>query len=334
MKIKIITTDPTLLKWKSLKNKITAIKGILNMAKNANFDIEIEYRDIVPEVKDGRITHKWFDDLVKPFYIKEVYFVGLHMGDKQRKDFGIQPSLRGLNQVDNDDMGDFYFWADEDTKRGRYNQFIETFIHEIRHEICRGIGVYDDTHTLHKKHGTLREQFHMFDMAKYRPLHQAKYALLRKALVSIINGLQRQLRPKYMLPVPYTLVTQPYGNYNPTLYKLTGHHIGVDLRAAKGTPVVAPCDGEVVESGYTKALGYYFVYKMYENWLVVPHLDRGVAKGTYNIGEKLAEISDTGLMTAPHFHGEVWTVPMDRGKLTKDNWHVLTTDPLVFFDVV
>ena len=185
LSVKIITTDPQTLLWKSLSSKLKEIKDALDTAKNANWYVSIEYRDLKPEVVNGRITHKWFDDTFGELND----FIVLHMSDAQRTEWGVKPTLRGSNQVDHDDIGEMYVWADENTKRGRYNQFIQTILHELRHEICRGIGVEDDTHELHGQSGDIRPHFATFNMDAYRPQRQTLTKLLRRSLIEIIERL-------------------------------------------------------------------------------------------------------------------------------------------------
>lgn len=335
MKIKLITTDPTLLSWESLPGYKAGILRALNKAKNANFELDIEYRDITPEVYNGRVTHEWFDTLTKPLYIKEVYFVGLHMGDKQRKQWGIKPSLRGSNHVDNDNMGDFYFWADEKTKRNGFIQFVETFLHEMRHEICRGSNLPDDTHALHEEYGTITKQFYMFDMAKYRPKHQATYSLMKTVLRKIVKELQNAIQPDtwkvpevWQDPFPqWDTVTQAYGVKNKTLYPLTGLHWGTDFATPIATPIKAMKSGKVTRTGHLpNSLGYWFEFLMDDKYYVFCHLQDTVEIGSYAQGEIIGYTGNTGYTKGVHCHVEGWYQPMDRSKMNKNNLKLLTFD--------
>lgn len=185
LSLKIITTEPTTLLWKSLPEKLQEIKDTLETAQNSKWHVSIEYRDLTPEVKNGRITHAWFDNTFGELND----MVALHMGDEQRTQWGIKPTLRGSNHVDNDDIGEMYFWADEKTKRGRYNQFVQTLLHEVRHELCRGIGIPDDTHALHGQGNDIRPHFASFNMDAYRPKRQTLTKLLRRSLIELIERL-------------------------------------------------------------------------------------------------------------------------------------------------
>lgn len=327
--LKIITTDPTLLKWRSLNNKINAIKGVLNTAKNAQFFISVEYRDVVPEVVNGFITHAFMDNLRKGLHDD---FVVLHMSNEQRKTFKIKPSLRGARQRDNDTVGEMYLWADENTTRGpKYNQFIETTLHELRHEIMAGLGLPDNTHELHGKDGTLVNEFHYLDMAKYRPKRQAKNSLLRRTLVELIGRLRA--------PKPTTLhkrfhqnyrISQDYGVINP-VYKLTGRHIGIDWATPIGTPILAPWDGEMTVVGTHGSLGHfgYYEYEYAGRKRVerILHLQEVPVAGKYKRGAEIAYSGNTGFSTGPHTHIDGWWDEINTGLINSKNWDKLTYNP-------
>lgn len=183
--LKIYTTDKSLLLWPTLDDKLTSIKTALESAKNSQWHISIEYKDWTPEVVNERITHRWFDSIRGNLND----FVVLHMSEQKRKAFGIKPSLRGSNHIDKDSIGEMYMWADEDTKRGHFNQFVQTMLHEIRHEICRGTKTPDNTHELHGQNRDIRPHFKEFDMADYRPRRQALTKTLRQALIAIVKKL-------------------------------------------------------------------------------------------------------------------------------------------------
>lgn len=172
-KIKLVTTDPTLQKWRSLPSKLKAIMNELRTIKNSNFaDIVIEYRKVTPAVVNGRITHEWMDGISGPELAQGFAFVGLHMSLEQRNKWNLMPSVRGVAQNDFDLVQEFYFWADEYTRgAGGNNQFVQTFLHEFRHGFMRGTKRADDTHIKHAD-GDIRGDFSMLDMRDYNPLHR------------------------------------------------------------------------------------------------------------------------------------------------------------------
>ena len=135
--------------WKSLPEKIQAIEEELG------WNVRVVYKDLTPVVKNGYITHKWMDTLKEEF----PGYVMLHMSMKQGAKLKIKLGLRGAQQIDTDGRLEAYVISDEKTKRDGYNRFIETTLHEIRHELCMQKKVKDDTHELHKKNGTIRGTF-------------------------------------------------------------------------------------------------------------------------------------------------------------------------------
>lgn len=182
--IKLITTDRSLPRWRSLPSKLAAIVRELNTIEGADFRIDVEYRDIIPAVVNHRITHEWMDSLVSQVGGE---FVALHMSAAQAKKWGIRPAIRGASQIDDDLVHEFYQWADEDTRRDRRNQFEQTFMHEFRHGFMRGTGLPDNTHELHAD-GDIRGAFHGLRMADYSPrqrLIEHKLTLIDKLRIII-----------------------------------------------------------------------------------------------------------------------------------------------------
>ncbi|MBA4307004.1 MAG: hypothetical protein C0429_09745 [Sphingopyxis sp.] len=328
--IKLITTDKTLLKWRSLPSKLDAIYAELDDIEGAAFTIDIEYRNVVPEVKDGRITHTWMDSLWSTFPEKRPDFLAFHMSNRQRKDWKITPSLRGAYQIDDwvDTVQEFYLWADEKTRRGSFNQFIQTFLHEFRHAFKAGTTQEDDTHELHAD-GDIRDTFKSLRMSDFNPTRRQQETII-DYLRRKIFGLRAQLSLYH--PVQFTprILSQPYGVRN-GIYKRTGHHIGTDYPLPRQTPLYAPFDGAVTTAGSHPELGIYlhFEYtyrgkKYEERWC---HLSQLPTIGAYRRGAKVALSGNTGLSTGPHLHREVWYNDVRTDLITKTNWRQLTLDP-------
>lgn len=325
MTVKIYTTDPNTLKWKTLDSKLKTIQLVLNTAKNADFKVSIEYRDLTPEVINGRITHQWFD------FIRGITndFVILHMSGAQRTKWGIKPTLRGSRHNDNDDIGEMYMWADENTKRGRYNQFIQTILHEIRHELMAGMGLKDDTHDLHGQDRDISPHFAVLDMSLYRPKRQKLVKTLKTVLAEIISRFTPKRTEMWINPFPqWDTVTQHWAVRNTKLYLLTGWHWGTDFPTPENTPIKAPLTLEVTRTGnLPNSLGYWCETKIRDRYVVWCHLKTDdIDLGTYAQGEVFATSGKTGFIKGVHTHIEGWYQPMNRSLMNKNNIKQLTFD--------
>lgn len=331
--IKLITTDRSLPRWRSLPSKLSAIVRELNTIEGADFRIDVEYRDLTPAVRDGRITHEWMDNLSSQVGGE---FVALHMSNAQRKKWGLKPSLRGLHQKDHDLVSEVYFWSDEHTQRGRHSQFIETFLHELRHALMTGMKLPDDTHIIHDTRGTLVGvgAFEKLDMDDYDPRARAiehRLSLIDKLRGIIASMFEQPTTLLHPVPEPYNrYITQEYG-VESTWYPRTGRHIGTDYGCPVGTKLVAPWQGRVTAAGKGAATGnfchfeYTFGGVTYEErW---NHLSVVPTLGEYKRGQVVALTGNTGHSTGPHLHREKWVGDVQIDLIDKTNWASLTVDP-------
>lgn len=109
-------------------------------------------------------------------------------------------------------------------------------------------------------------------------------------------------------PVSNPLITTRYGVAGS--YWSSGHHTGVDFRASTGTPVYSIGEGQVVDTGYNRAYGYFVevyhgnnVYSFYAHASSVI-----VSTGQYvKKGQQVMYSGGTGNVTAPHLHFEIRT---------------------------
>lgn len=84
-------------------------------------------------------------------------------------------------------------------------------------------------------------------------------------------------------------------------------HYGVDLAAETGTDICAFADGEVYAVGESSTLGKYIMLR-HENGYVTlyAHCSKvTVSEGTVAMGDKIAEVGETGQATGPHLHFEL-----------------------------
>lgn len=85
-------------------------------------------------------------------------------------------------------------------------------------------------------------------------------------------------------------------------------HKGVDIAAARGTPIEASAGGEVVYAGWTQGYGKTVLIKHQEGYYTrYAHADKlMVARGdTVRMGQQVATVGSTGHATGPHLHFEI-----------------------------
>lgn len=123
----------------------------------------------------------------------------------------------------------------------------------------------------------------------------------------------------------------PNGRDNPTTKEHDPRpHKGIDLRAALGTPVLAPGPGKVwlvdpnPQGGEGRALWYETKLGKLRAMVVLMHLDRTdlVKESALLTGDVLAYTGGSGHVTGPHLHLEVWL----RNRATGSKWH--NVDPV------
>lgn len=330
-KLLILSTDPTILKWKSLDAKIKAIEAVLNTTKNGTWKVEVKYRPFVPKVVNNRIDHTWYDSISHPLFREGYQFIYLHFSMQQWDLWDLDHGIRGANQKDNDFVGESYGRGDEHTRRGRtkMNQFTQNVLHEMSHELHRTTGVEDKTHAWHDVNPDISGIFASLDMAKWQPTYQEgmkKVSWLRTQINKLLN------RPKIIHPVPkqFRRVTQVYGNPNP-IYKLTKHHIGVDYGTPLGTPVYAPVDGEITVAGRTDVLGFYLHYTFAWQGITYvmrcAHLNEMPKKGKYKCGDDIGYTGNTGMSTGAHLHLDLSINRVNLAGINEKNWRERFIDP-------
>ena len=93
------------------------------------------------------------------------------------------------------------------------------------------------------------------------------------------------------------------------IYNEAMPHVGIDLAAVRGTPILAAANGVVIYSGYKVGYGHTVdVDHGFGMMTRYAHADRLLVESGQEVsrGEVLAHVGDSGTATASHLHYEVW----------------------------
>lgn len=117
---------------------------------------------------------------------------------------------------------------------------------------------------------------------------------------------QRNLGFAHTSPIAAPL-TSPFGWREHPVSGGTKFHYGVDLGAAAGTDICAFADGEVYATGDSSSLGYYIMIQHADGYMTLyAHCSKiVVTSGAVTMGQKIAEVGETGIATGPHLHFEL-----------------------------
>lgn len=136
------------------------------------------------------------------------------------------------------------------------------------------------------------------------------------------------------LPIPqqyWNTVTQNF--LNPDPHYQSGVHNGTDFACPIGTPIYAPCDGEITyrflaheslgKAVYFSGNGYYMRFL---------HLSHAEPRGKYMEGELIGNTGNSGDSTGPHLHLDVWNTPINTSLIkTRAGVQKYMLDPLTIF---
>ena len=324
MKLIILSTDPTILKWKSLKKKIARLETVLKV-----WEVGVKYKDTKPDVVNGRITHSWIKYLANNNYKDGYDTTAVHMSDKQRKAWGIKPSLLGSNPNTKQLYGDFYFWSDENTKNKKHNgdeQFFQTFGEEMCHDYFQKTGLPDITHAYRDKYIDITGLLESLDWTLYQK------AVARDKQISLMQQLVLFLKQKLLNmqtiknPFPDFPVSQPFGERAPEWYPRTKHHIGTDFPTPKYTPIPAPVDGLITQTGYSATMGNWLELKSEDHYWYFLHLAVRPKKKACKQGDIIGFTGNSGVSTGSHCHVEVWNRKRDISLLNEQNFRNYVID--------
>ena len=116
------------------------------------------------------------------------------------------------------------------------------------------------------------------------------------------------------------ILTSPFGKVRKYNTGIERHHLGTDLAAPSGTPVVSAADGQVVLAE---------MLHIYGNAVIVNHAD-GISTSfnhlsaidvkvgdTVKAGQKVGEVGSTGQSTGPHLH---WGMVVNGEAVAPEQW--------------
>ena len=109
-------------------------------------------------------------------------------------------------------------------------------------------------------------------------------------------------------PVVNGRLTDGFGKRRHPIYKRIMDHHGIDLAANRGTPIYATGDGYVTFTGKNGGYGLFVaINHKYGFETKYGHLQKiYVRRGQFvKRGDKIGEVGNTGISTAPHLHYEV-----------------------------
>ncbi len=109
-------------------------------------------------------------------------------------------------------------------------------------------------------------------------------------------------------PVVTGRITDGFGRRRHPIYKRIMDHHGIDIAANRGTPIMAAGDGYVTFTGTNGGYGNFVsINHKYGFETKYGHLQRiFVRRGQFvKRGDKIGEVGNSGISTAPHLHYEV-----------------------------
>ncbi|MFP3090586.1 M23 family metallopeptidase [Treponema sp. TIM-1] len=112
----------------------------------------------------------------------------------------------------------------------------------------------------------------------------------------------------FMWPV-YGYLTSPYGYRSSPFTGARQFHSGIDIGAAKGTPIRAAMGGRVIAVSYDDSYGNYVVITHHGGYRTLyGHMNVARVKpGVYvAAGERIGDVGSTGRSTGPHLHFTVY----------------------------
>lgn len=109
----------------------------------------------------------------------------------------------------------------------------------------------------------------------------------------------------WICPVPWYVLTSPFGYRVHPIYGDWRFHSGVDLACSEGTPIYAARSGKVISAGWNDSMGYYVQINHGDGFSsIYMHMTHFVvSSGEYvSQGEVIGYVGSTGDSTGDHLH--------------------------------
>jgi murein DD-endopeptidase MepM/ murein hydrolase activator NlpD len=157
-------------------------------------------------------------------------------------------------------------------------------------------------------------------------MRQANRTIEKTPPLSFLPVAAETDEPKLIWPISSTFITSEFGRRDDPIHGLRRGHLGVDVRADEGTPVLAVAPGQVEVADYSSRTGLYVridhgnqVYTRYAH-LSELLVNPGEA---VTAGQVIGRSGATGRVTGPHLHFEVTEAGRPQDPLTYD-WKIVT----------
>ncbi|RCL01996.1 MAG: hypothetical protein JSC189_000799 [Candidatus Tokpelaia sp. JSC189] len=111
-------------------------------------------------------------------------------------------------------------------------------------------------------------------------------------------------------PVPNGVFRSPFGARRHPILGYMRMHTGVDWAAARGSPILAAGDGEIVKAAWSRGYGYHTEIRHANGYVSSYSHQNAFAKGIQpgmkvRQGQVIGYVGSTGLSTGPHCHFEI-----------------------------
>ncbi len=128
--------------------------------------------------------------------------------------------------------------------------------------------------------------------------------------INSIDPYVKSIKSNYKIALPLNgPVSSKFGLRINPITKKDEFHPGIDIKANMGTPIYAAISGEVIEARKGTTFGNFIKIQSGKDIITVyAHCNRLVVKKGQKVrlGQKIAEVGNTGMSLGAHLHFEVW----------------------------